>query len=129
MKTSTGSLRTHRKTVIDLNVIISAALGDPRASPMKVLLMLHEGSIENFTSPRLKERLRSKLSSDKIYSFLREKFADETAIWRPLIAYDMYSRMSKVVNPNVLVEASPDPEDNELLSVAVCSTPSFPERS
>ena len=83
--------------------------------------MLHEGSIENFTSPRLKERLRSKLSSDKIHSFLRDKFTDESTLWRPLIAYEIYSSRSKVVNPDVLVEASPDPEDNELLSVAVCS--------
>ena len=100
-------------------------LGEPTANPAKIMRLLNEGRIVNFTSPAMMERLRSRLSSDKIQRYIGARFREELARDKPYVVMEMYILKSRIVEPDTQVEASSNPEDNEVLSVACYSKVDF----
>jgi len=106
------------RVVIDLNVVVSSVLGGPAAGPMTVMKLLNEGKLVGYASPFMIERLATKLSSDKIQRYIARRFPGELARFRPYVMLNLYLQRARIIEPEVYVDASSDPEDNEVLSVA-----------
>jgi len=97
---------------------VSSVLGGPTAGPMTVMRLLNEGKIVGYASPFMIERLTAKLSSDKIQRYIARRFPGELARFRPYVMLNLYHQRCRLIEPEVYVDASSDPEDNEVLSVA-----------
>ena len=97
---------------------MSSVLGGPTAGPMTVMKLLNEGKIVGYASPFMIERLSAKLSSDKIQGYIARRFLGELARIRPYVMLNLYRQRARIIEPEVYVSASDDPEDNEVLSVA-----------
>lgn len=80
--------------------------------------LLNEGKIVGYASPFMIERLSAKLSSDKIQGYIARRFPGELARIRPYVMLNLYRQRVRIIEPEVYVNASTDPEDNEVLSVA-----------
>ncbi|CAI1492883.1 PIN domain containing protein VapC [Thermococcus nautili] len=107
--------------VIDLNVVVSSALGGPTAAPARIMQLLIEGRLVNFASNQMLERLAAKLSSWRIQRYLANKSYGETGEllrYKPYAIMEVCRKKSVIIDPKVWVEASDDYEDNEVLSVA-----------
>ena len=85
---------------------------------MTVMKLLNDGKIVGYASPFMIERLAAKLSSDKIQGYIARRFPGELARFRPYVMLNMYLQRARIIEPEVYVDASTDPEDNEVLSVA-----------
>ena len=93
-------------------------LGGPTAGPMTVMKLLNEEKVVGYASPFMIERLSAKLSSDKIQRYIARRFPGELARFRPYVLLNLYLQRARIIEPEVYVDASTDPEDNEVLSVA-----------
>jgi len=80
--------------------------------------LLNEGKLVGYASPFMIRRLAAKLSSDKIQRYIARRFPGELARFRPYVMLNLYLQRSRIVEPEVDVDVSTDPEDNEVLSVA-----------
>jgi len=85
---------------------------------MTVMKLLNDGKIVGYASPFMIERLAAKLSSDKIQGYIARRFPGELARFRPYVMLNMYLQRARIIEPEVYVDASTDPEDNAVLSVA-----------
>ncbi len=85
---------------------------------MTVMKLLNDGKIVGYASPFMIERLSAKLSSDKIQGYIARRFPGELVRFRPYVMLSLYLQRARIIEPEVYVSASDDPEDNEVLSVA-----------
>lgn len=100
---------------------MSSALGGPAAAPATIVRLMSEGKIVNFASNLMLERLRAKLSSQRVQKYLARKASDETREflrYKPFVIMRVFEEKSVIISPKSWVNASNDDEDNEVLSVA-----------
>ncbi|USH00443.1 putative toxin-antitoxin system toxin component, PIN family [Thermococcus argininiproducens] len=97
---------------------MSSVLGGPTASPMRVIMGVEKGIIVNYISRDMLKLLQLKLSSNKIQREIEKRYTDPIARFKPYVIFQLIQSKSRLVDPNIMVNASPDPEDNEVLSVA-----------
>lgn len=88
------------------------------ASPMRVIMGVERGIIVNYISRYMLKRLQLKLGSDKIQREIEKRYTDPIARFKPYVIFQLIQSKSRLVDPDIEVNASPDPEDNEVLSVA-----------
>lgn len=106
------------RVVVDLNVVVSSILGGPTASPMRVIMAIERGIVVNYVSPFMLRRLQMKLGSDKIQREIEKRYLNSIARFKPYIIFQIIQSKSRLVEPDIEVNVSSDPEDNEVISVA-----------
>ena len=79
---------------------------------------VERGIIVNYISRYMLKRLQLKLGSDKIQREIEKRYTDPIARFKPYVIFQLIQSKSRLVDPDIEVNASPDPEDNEVLSVA-----------
>lgn len=85
---------------------------------MRVIMDVERGIIVNYISRYMLKRLQLKLGSDKIQREIEKRYTDPIARFKPYVIFQLIQSKSRLVDPDIEVNASPDPEDNEVLSVA-----------
>lgn len=100
------------KVVVDTSVIISAILGDPTASPAKVLAAMFHNEFESYSSINAIKELYHVLFSEKIMSYFKDK--PDFLVWTLLIV----NSITKIVEPKVKLNICRDFYDNMFLEIA-----------
>ena len=100
------------KVVIDTSVFISAILGDPNATPAKVLASMFHNEFENYSSDDSLEELYHVLFSKKIMNYFRNR--PEFLAWTFLLI----NGITKRVKPETKLNICRDSQDNMFLEIA-----------
>jgi len=98
------------KVVIDTNVFISALI-NPNGIPGKILDLIFEEKIVNYTSHSILKEIGFKCLSPK----LRRYLGNENRILKILTAF---SSISVIINPNTNFNVCRDEDDNKFIDVA-----------
>ncbi len=97
--------------VLDANVVLSAFVGKPGASPALLLAGIHNGDLEAVACPLLIAEVRETLAEPYFRSLLNELEARE--------AIEAYSDLAVMLkDPTGIEPALRDPEDDYLLALA-----------
>jgi len=78
---------------------------------MRVIMDVERGIIVNYISRYMLKRLQLKLGSDKIQREIEKRYTDPIARFKPYVIFQLIQSKSRLVDPDIEVNASPDPED------------------
>lgn len=81
-------------------------------------MAIERGIVVNYVSPFMLRWLQMKLGSDKIQREIEKRYLDPIARFRPYVIFQIIQSKSRLVEPDIEVNVSSDPEDNEVISVA-----------
>lgn len=81
-------------------------------------MAIERGIVVNYVSPFMLRRLQMKLGSDKIQREIEKRYLNSIARFKPYIIFQIIQSKSRLVEPDIEVNVSSDPEDNEVISVA-----------